>query len=87
MAKLNCDVEGCDREITEGTGSKGGLPICPRCRAAQYGMKGLNDKALAEKRQRWQYWEQRQDYLAPRIAAMLKDATKRVAVAKKKATG
>lgn len=83
MAKLVCDVEGCDNEITEGTGSKGGLPICPRCRAAQYTLKKMNDKAIQERRDRWHYWETRLDYLHPRIRAMVKDAERKVATAKR----
>ena len=86
MAKLVCDVEGCDNEITEGTGSKGGLPICQRCRAAQYSLKKLPNKAIQEKRERWQYWEHRLDYLHPRIQAMLKDAQRKVTTAKRLAT-
>lgn len=85
MAKLVCDIEGCENEISEGTGSKGGLPICPRCRAAQYALKGMNEKAVLAKRERWHYWENRMDYLHPRILKMLADAEKRVKVAKKTA--
>lgn len=83
MAKLMCDVDGCDNEITEGTGSKGGLPICHRCRAAQYALKKLPGKAIQAKRERLQYWEHRLDYLHPRILAMMKDAERKVSTAKR----
>jgi hypothetical protein len=86
MPKLVCDVEGCDNEISEGTGSKGGLPICSRCRAAQYSTAKLNKDALKEKRARWSYWESRLDYLEPRILRMMADAEKRVTGAKRSAT-
>lgn len=87
MAKLVCDVEGCDNEISEGCGSKGGLPICGRCRAAQYSMKALPEKMIVEKRKRWHYWESRMDYLQPRILKMIEEAQKRVTTAKKTAGG
>lgn len=83
MPKLNCDVEGCDNEITEGTGSKGGLPICARCRAAQYALKKADKGAYEARRERWHYWESRLDYLQPRIAALIKDAERKVSTAKK----
>lgn len=86
MAKLTCAVDVCDNEITEGTGSKGGLPICPRCRAAQYAVKKLSPGAIQEKRDRWEYWEHRLDYLHPRVLKMLADAERRVASAKKTAS-
>lgn len=87
MAKmLNCDVDGCDNEITEGTGSKGGLPICTRCRSAQYALKNADPKQIEARKERWHYWENRLDYLHPRIVKMLADAEKRVATAKRTAS-
>lgn len=87
MAKkmLNCAVDWCDREITEGTGSKGGKPICPRCRSADYREKNATAKELEQKRERWQYWESRMDYLHPRVAQKISDADKSVKAAKKQA--
>ena len=85
MPKLICDVDGCDREITEGTGSKGGTPVCIRCRAAQYSLAKLTEKAIVEKRERYQYWENRLDYLHPRIRKMMQDAERKVTVVKRMA--
>jgi len=76
--KLVCPVKGCGREITEGCGSKGGLPICGRCRAANYDLKKQTPADIEAKRERWHYWEERLDYLEPRIAKMMADAEKPV---------
>jgi len=81
-AKLTCAVDVCDNEITEGTGSKGGLPICHRCRSMQYKVAKLDPAAIQEKRDRWEYWEHRMDYLHPRVVAMLKESKRKVATAK-----
>jgi len=81
-----CDIEGCDREISEGTGSQGGLPICSRCRAALYTSK-KNGVEWIGKRKAWlEFAETRLDYLHPRIVKMLADATRRVRTAKKLAS-
>lgn len=85
-AKLTCAVDVCDNEITVGTGSKGGLPICPRCRAMQYKVAKLDAGAVQERRDRWEYWEHRLDYLHPRVVAMLKDSKRKVASAKRLAS-
>jgi len=86
MAKmLKCSVDVCENEITEGTGSKGGLPICHRCRSMQYKIKNMPAEAIQEKRDRWEYWEHRLDYLHPRVVAMLKDAKRSVTHAKRMA--
>jgi hypothetical protein len=85
-AKLTCAVDVCDNEISPGTGSKGGLPICTRCRAMQYKVAKLATEEIQERRDRWQYWEHRMDYLHPRVAAMLKDAHRKVATAKRLAS-
>lgn len=78
MANRMCDVDGCENEISDGCGSKGGKPICTRCRAAQYGDKNLPARALLKKRERWQYWENRMDYLHPDVQKMLDEAAKKV---------
>ncbi len=83
MAKLVCDVEGCDNELTEGTGSKGGLPICPACRSVSYYWKHKGLKEIAHRKERLHFFEVRLDYLHPRIEKMLSDTTKRVAGAKR----
>lgn len=83
MAKLVCDVNECSNEITEGTGSKGGLPICKTCRAAQYALKKQNKEQIQARRDRWHYWESRLDYLHPRILKMMSDAERRVTTAKR----
>lgn len=83
MAKLTCAVDVCGNEITEGTGSKGGLPICDRCRAMQYKVAKLDAGAIEERRTRWTYWEHRMDYLHPRVLNMLKDAKRKVSAIKR----
>lgn len=83
MAQRMCEVDGCDNEISDGCGSKGGKPICPRCRAAMYHDKNLNARALLEKRERWHYWENRMDYLHPNVAQMLSEAERKVRHVKK----
>ena len=69
MAVRMCDVETCTNEISDGCGSKGGKPICPRCRAAMYADNKLNAKALVAKRERWHYWEDRMDCHNPGFPA------------------
>ena len=84
MAKmLKCSVDVCENEITEGTGSKGGLPICQRCRAMQYKVAKLGAPEIQERRDRWTYWEHRLDYLHPRVQNMLKDASRQVRAVKR----
>ena len=83
MPKLVCDVEGCDEEISEGTGSKGGLPICKRCRATQYYWRRKGAKAVQARRASLVFWEQRLDYLSPHIARMVSAAKDRVEKARK----
>jgi len=74
MAKRMCDVGSCTNEISDGCGSKGGKPICPRCRAAMYHDNKLNARALVAKRERWHYWEDRMDYLHPNVRELLDEA-------------
>jgi hypothetical protein len=83
MAQRMCEVVGCDNEISDGCGSKGGKPICGRCRAAQYGDKGLTPRALMVKRERWTYWENRMDYLHPDVQKLIDEADRKVRAAKK----
>jgi hypothetical protein len=83
MAQRMCEVDGCDNEISDGCGSKGGKPICTRCRAAQYSDKNLPAKALLAKRERWTYWENRMDYLHPNVQQMLAEAERKVRHVKK----
>jgi hypothetical protein len=85
MAKRYCDIEGCGREIGEGTGSHGGLPICTACRGSQYYWKGKGLRAIEERRERLGFWEKRIVYLNPRIEEMLAAASKKVAKVKKSA--
>ena len=85
MAKHVCDVAECGEEIPEGRGSKGGLPICDKCRSASYYWKSKGLDAIKERRDKLHFWDSRFDYLSPRIRAMLSDARERVSNARKRA--
>jgi len=87
MAKLTCDIGECTNEISEGTGSKGGLPICHRCRGAYYRANKLGPKWVEHRREQLHFLESRFEYLEPRIAKLMSDAERRVNKAKKKASG
>jgi len=85
MAKLTCDYENCTNEITEGTGSKGGLPLCPTCRGAYYRANKLGPKWVEQRKDKMHFLEGRFDYLAPHIAKLMHAADKRVKTAKREA--
>lgn len=87
MAKHVCDVAECGEEIPEGRGSKGGLPICDKCRSASYYWKSKGLQAIKERRNKLHFWDMRFDYLSPRIREMLSDARERVNKARKSARG
>jgi len=78
MANRMCSVEWCSNEITDGCGSKGGLPICDTCRGWNYSKKGVSDKQLLERRERWRYWESRMSYLHPKVEKMLEETERKV---------
>jgi len=73
-----CKVAGCKEEITDGTGSKGGTPICHKCRAVQYKAKKLGLGWLERRHEQLQYWDARVTYLTPHVEEMLKDVAKKV---------
>jgi hypothetical protein len=52
----------------------------------QYKVAKLDSGAIQERRDRWEYWEHRLDYLHPRVVAMLKESKKKVATAKRLAS-
>jgi hypothetical protein len=83
MPKHVCDIEGCENEITPGTGSKGGLPICKSCRSTSYAYKKKGPKEILARKEKLVFWEHRLDYLHPRIVKMLADAERRVTSAKR----
>lgn len=83
--RLICEVENCGAELTEGTGSKGGPMMCPRCRSFGYHWKGRPLAELRERRQKIQFWSNRIDYLEPRILKLMNTAKTRVANAKTRA--
>jgi len=78
-----CKVAGCGEEITDGTGSRGGLPICHKCRHTQYTGKKRGLKWLDDRLERLKYWEARISYLSPHIEQMISEASHKVAKAKK----
>lgn len=82
MAKRFCEIDDCGEEISEGTGSHGGLAICPRCRGVQSYWKKKGPKEIAARKERLVFWEHRLDYLHPHIVKMLADAERRVDKAK-----
>jgi hypothetical protein len=86
MAKHVCDVPECGEEIPEGRGSKGGLPICDRCRSGQYYWRKQGLAAVHTRRERLHFFEQRLDYLSPHIQRMIGDARNRVRKARKAAS-
>lgn len=78
MATLVCDIENCGTELKPGTGSHGGLMICPKCRSARYYWKAKGTDAFADRRERLKLWSSRMEYLAPYIAKNIRDAKRRV---------
>ena len=82
MATNYCEVDGCGAELTPGTGSQGGLMICPACRACQYYWKGKGTEALKERREKLVFWKDRVDYMAPHIQRILRAARSKVQAAK-----
>jgi hypothetical protein len=85
MAKLTCDYANCNNEITEGTGSKGGLPICKTCRGAFYRANKLGPKWVEHRREVMTFLGGRFDYLSPHMAKQIHAAEKRVKGAKREA--
>ena len=83
--KMICEVAGCDEELSEGTGSKGGPMLCKWCRGPRW---YWGKKTLAEKRARrlrLQLFEHRLEYYDPRVAELVNDAKKSVADTKRQA--
>lgn len=85
MARMYCDIEGCGTEIPPGTGSQGGLPICPNCRQTRYYWRKRGAAALHYRQERLKFFESRLDYLAPHIGRMIRAARERVAAARDRA--
>lgn len=82
MAKHLCETEGCGEIIGEGCGSRGGLPICRKCRSVQYYWKKQGPKALANRRETLTFWTGRLDYLSAHIGKLVKQARERVLTAR-----
>lgn len=85
MAKNFCETPDCGEEISEERGKHGGLPLCDRCRSAQYRADKLGATWLQERRSRLQFWDGRLDYLSKHIRSMMETAKKRVSEVRKKA--
>lgn len=78
MPKHLCETELCGEEISEGTGTKGGLPICPKCRSVQYYWRKQGPAAFEARREKMTFWTSRFDYLAPHIGRRIKEARAKV---------
>jgi hypothetical protein len=85
MPKNICDTPACGEEIGAERGKHGGLPLCDRCRSAQYRVDKLGSEWLGQRRERLQFWDGRLDYLSKHIRSMIGTAQKRVAQVRKKA--
>lgn len=86
MAKHVCETDGCGESISEGCGTRGGLPICPKCRSVQYYWKGKGPKALQARRDNLEFFIGRIDYLSPHIGRLIKDAKSKVIAAHRQAS-
>jgi hypothetical protein len=73
-----CRIAGCKEEITDGTGSRGGLPICHKCRGVQYSAKSKGLGWLERRQEQLQFWEARISYLSPHIEEAIEAASKKV---------
>lgn len=85
MARNICETPDCGEEIGAERGKHGGLPLCDRCRSAQYRADKLGSEWLVERRERLQFWDGRLDYLSKHIRSMIDGAKKRVTEVRKKA--
>lgn len=47
---LVCEVPGCDNELSEGTGSKGGPMLCKQCYSAQFYWRDKPHDHIAHRR-------------------------------------
>lgn len=86
MKRFICETDDCGEEISEGCGSQGGLPICQKCRSAQYYWKKKGPKALAARRDSLEFFIGRIDYLLPHIGRLIKDAKSKVSAAHRSAS-
>ena len=84
--KYVCETDNCGEEIGEGTGTKGGLPICRKCRSVQYYWKKRGPKALAARRDSLEFFIDRIDYLSPHIGRLIKEASAKVIAAHRSAS-
>ena len=85
MAKHVCETENCGGEISEGCGTRGGLPICQRCRSVQYYWRKQGPKAMQARRDSLEFWVARIDYLTPHIGRLIREARSRVSAARSSA--
>jgi hypothetical protein len=84
MGKRLCDSPECGEEISDGCGSKGGRPLCPACRAANYYANKQGAAWAKERLARLHFYQERLEYLLPHIARRVAAARQRVAQARKR---
>jgi hypothetical protein len=82
---LICEIEGCGTELSEGTGSQGGLMICPQCRSCSYYAKKKGLQWARHRKERLDLYSARIEYYEPRVLQLLNNAKKSVAAAAKRA--
>jgi len=80
--KRLCDVAWCDNQISEQTGTKGGLPICKSCAQVRYYWRRNGADALSAYKERLRFRASRVEYLEPYVARIIKRAKQRVARAR-----
>jgi hypothetical protein len=83
--KLMCEVAGCDSELTEGTGSKGGPMLCPGCRTSSYYWKKQSIGHMRHRHEALKLYSARLEYYNPKVTEIKNKAKKAVIAAKKKA--
>ena len=83
--KMFCEVEGCGNELSEGTGSQGGLMICGRCRSASYTARKNGLAWARQRRENLNFWSGRLEYFEPRVLKVTNQAKKALAEAKARA--
>lgn len=76
--RLICEIEGCGTDLNEGTGSQGGLMICPNCRSSSYYWKKKGLAAARARREALLLWNHRIEYYEPRVLKLVNDAKKSV---------
>ena len=83
--RLICEIEGCGAELSEGTGSHGGLMICSNCRSSSYYWKKKGLAAARARKESLELFTHRIEYYEPRVLQIMNNAKKKVAEARQKA--